>query len=99
MQANLAENIAAISFSFYENRRAYNRFYRRHCDTLSGFPGVWNFVRAAAEIFTNVEKAGLYSYEYIDAIDHFASKLVRAKDLTTLNIRKLAQEALSGHAL
>jgi len=50
--SSLAENTAAISGTFHQDREKYDQFYNLHCDTLSGFPGIWNYLARASDIFT-----------------------------------------------
>lgn len=86
--ADLHENIAAISESLWGGK---SKFYDRHGEALSGFPGVWRFAIDAAKVFTKAEerfskeigqKPGT-GYEYIDAVTGFGDWLRGSKELPT----------------
>jgi len=42
------ESVAAVVAEFYSNRKAVQKFYETHGESLSGFPGVWRYVAEAA---------------------------------------------------
>ena len=77
---DLHENIAAISAELWGGD---TKFYERHGEALSGFPGVWMFAVDAAKIFTEQENrfAATYgtkpnaSFEYLEAILPYAEWL------------------------
>jgi hypothetical protein len=97
-QDDMYENIAAISAELWTKN---SKFYERHGAALGGFPGVWRFAIDAARIFTDAEhelkgKASGESYEYLEAIEDYASSLRVAKELPTQSeLKALAQEAIN----
>jgi len=85
--SSLAENTAAISGTFHADRETYDQFYHLHRDTLSGFPGVWNYLARASEIFTEAETPGCWdSGEWIETVDVYVEFIISA------DIRKLPNE-------
>lgn len=85
---DLHENIAAISEGLWGGK---SKFYDRHGESLSGFPGVWRFAIDAAKVFTKAEarfarefgSKPTASYEYIEAITDFSNWLCKVKELPT----------------
>ena len=85
---DLHENIAAISEGLWGGK---SKFYERHGEALSGFPGVWRFAIDAAKVFTQAEESfakGIgrkpdAGFEYIDAITDFSDWLSKIKELPT----------------
>jgi len=85
--SSLAENTAAISGTFHQDREKYDRFYHLHGDTLSGFPGIWNYLARASEIFTEAETPGCWDAgEWIETVDAYVEFIISA------DIRKLPNE-------
>jgi hypothetical protein len=87
---DLLENVAAISAELWGGDTKRN-FYVRFGAELSGFPGVWAYSVQAARAFTKAEERFAkeigrkpeHSYEYLDAILHFAEWLATAETLPT----------------
>src|SRR3954447_17501526 len=77
--SSLAENTAAISGTFHQDQKAYKQFYHLHCGTLSGFPGIWNYLGRAAEIFTEAENPGCWDGgEWIETVDAYVAFIICA---------------------
>lgn len=97
-QSDMYENIAAISAELWTSN---SKFYDRHGEQLSGFPGVWRFAIDAARVFTDAEhalkgKKNGESFEYIEAIENYAIALKVSKYLPTQSdMEALAQAAIN----
>ena len=74
-QRRLLENLSAISAEFHSNE-AFDKYYNRYADVLSGFPGIWNQMIVMARAFTSVESslASAVDHEWIEAIQFFVGQ-------------------------
>jgi hypothetical protein len=91
------ESVAAVCAQFYSDRPRASSFYDRHCDELSGFPGVWNWVRDAALL---LEKVSLpygepgEAYDWLEVVEDFGDHLLKCHNralYTEAELRTLAE--------
>lgn len=92
----LTENVAAISGEIHATVPAYQVFYKRWADTLSGFPGIWNYCALAGEVFTECETPGCWDHgDWVEAIDAYVKFILEAATLPTVeDLRFKAKELI-----
>lgn len=74
----MLEAVAAITGEFFHDHEKLDAFYSTHTDTLSGMPGVWNYLIEAAKTFETVsQKYGVpgEDFDWLLAVQDFAAQL------------------------
>jgi len=71
-----AETIAAVSATFH-TAPDYEKFYEKHGETLSGFPGIWGLCAKMGIAFAEAERAIMPEWDgqWIDAIDDYVAAI------------------------
>jgi hypothetical protein len=90
------ESVAAVVAEFYSNRKAAQRFYDTHGESLSGFPGVWRYVAEAAIVLEKESVAyGVAGedFDWLLAVEDYAGKLYAY--LSESGQREAAREVLA----
>jgi hypothetical protein len=93
------ESVAAVVAEFYGNRKAAQKFYEMHGDSLSGFPGVWRYVAEAALVLEKESAAyGVAGedYDWLLVTEDYAPKLYAY--LSESEQREAAREVLAKHS-
>lgn len=69
-----AETIVAVSATFH-TAPDYEEFYKKHGDTLSGFPGIWGLCAKMGIALAEAERSIMPDWDgqWIDAIDGFVA--------------------------
>lgn len=102
---SLIDNAVAIS-AHVHGSSGYATFYMRIGRAVSGFPGIWRLCINAAEEFTKQELRilaedkvdGVYSFEWLEAIDEYAGAILQLKkeELDRLNLERVAHQIVWG---
>jgi hypothetical protein len=93
------ESVAAVVAEFYSNRKAAQKFYETHGESLSGFPGVWRYVAEAAIVLEKESTAyGVAGedFDWLLVTEDYSQRLYAC--LSYSEQRKAAREVLAKHS-
>lgn len=94
--ADLHENIAAIAAELHGDKR-YAIFYKRHCDRVGGFPGIYRMCIDAAKVYAKAEVAAPYKHEWLEAIEAFVSGMFELDYCSEAELRTLAERCIADY--
>ncbi len=92
------ESVSAVTAEFFADRRREQRFYKTHCNALSGITGVWAYVREAALILEKQSKAFGQpgeDFDWLQTVDDFAGRIYQYQ--TPAELAATARECLTAN--